>query len=235
VLSNTPLFARRIALILVAIAVEPAAAAPRVLCYPLVRGDTITSVSIRLTRHPRGWQGSALQILDPAEARFVPKAEYMVLRPTWQGCIVQPPIARPIVGGLEMLVLACSAAAAALLAFQWSVERSTAISRELEKFGAAFIREFERPLVDNRRPQPALRAELSVSPSRRSLEVRLAPADGKRYPNLADHRMNVHYDVERVVGVLNDRRFVCGSLTTRGSWVAIPFRFESNPRKEGGR
>jgi hypothetical protein len=233
VLTDGRLFPRWIVLVLVGLAAESAAAAPRLVCYPLVAGDTITSVSIRLTGDPHSWQGSRLQILDPAAARLIPKTEYRFLRPEWQACIGEPPGVHPVIGGLEMLVLLCSAAAAALLVFQWSVERRKTVTSALETFGAAFIREFERPLMDERSPQPVLRAELSVSPSQRSLEVRLAPADGKRYPNLADHRTNVQYDVERVVGVLNDRRFVCGPLSARGSWVAIPFRLKSNVRKEG--
>lgn len=221
-------------LILVGAAAESAAAAPRLICYPLMRGDSIAAVSIRLTQDPHGWQAPRFQIVDPAGARFIPKSEYGFLRPEWQACIVEPSVVRPVIGSLEMLVLFCSAAAAGLMAFQWSVERRKTVSSALEKYGAAFIREFERPLVDVRNPQPMLRAEFSVSPSQRSLEVRLAPADGRRYPNLVDHRTNVQYDVERVVGVLNDRRFVCGPLSARGSWVAIPFRLETNLRKEGG-
>ena len=219
---------------LVAVATESAAAAPRLVCYPLMAGESITGISMRLTRDPHGWRQSRFQIVDRAAARFVSKTEYGFLRSEWQACLVEPSVVRPVIGSLEMLVLFCSAAAAGLIAFHWSVERTRTVSRALETYGAAFIREFERPLVDVRNPQPVLRAELSVSPSQRSLEVRLAPAAGKRYPNLSDHRTNLQYDVERVVGVLNDRRFVCGPLSASGSWVAIPFRLATNLRKEGG-
>jgi hypothetical protein len=197
-------------------------------------GETVTAVSVRLTKDPAGWRSSGFQILDPSSSRFVPKTEYRLLRPGWQACLVEPSIVHPDMGTWGLIVLVCSAAAAALLAFQWSAERTKSVSRALETFGAAFIREFERPLIDARRPQPLLRTELSVSPAHRSLEVRLAPAEGKHYPNLADHRTNVEYDVARVVDVLNDRRFVRGPLSARGSWVAIPFRFHSDVHKEGG-
>ena len=219
---------------LVTIATESAASAPRLVCYPLMAGESITGVSIRLTRDPHGWRQSSFQIVDRAAGRFVPKTEYAFLRPEWQACMVEPAVVRPLIGALEMLVLVCSAAVLALLVFVWFDERRRTVSTALEAFGSAFIREFERPLVDVRNPQPVLRAELSVSPSQRTLEVRLGPAAGKRYPNLSDHRTNLQYDVERVVGVLNDRRFVCGPLSARGSWVAIPFRLETNLRKEGG-
>ena len=98
---------------------------------------------------------------------------------------------------------------------------------------AAFIREFERPLLDQRGSRSVLRAELALSPDRGSLEVRLAPTDGRRYPNLSDHRTNVEYDVERVVNLLNDRRFICGPLRARGPWVAIPVRLKPDLHKEG--
>jgi hypothetical protein len=228
------LVVRWAAFALVAASAESVAAAPRLLCYPVMPGETVTAVSIRLTKDPSGWRGSGFQILDPLASRFVPKTEYRVLRPGWQACVVEPPPLQSSAGTWGWLILLCSAAAGVLLAFQWSVERRKAVSRALEAFGAAFIREFERPLIDARSVKPALRTELSVSPADRSLEVRLAPADGKRYPNLADHRTNVEYDVERVVGVLNDRRFTCGPLSARGSWVAIPFRLQSDLSKEGG-
>ena len=96
----------------------------------------------------------------------------------------------------------------------------------MQTFGAAFIREFERPLVDPRSSRSVLRAELALSPEKGSLEVRIAPTEGRRYPNLSDHRTNVEYDVERVVTLLNDRRFICGPLHARGPWVAIPFRLD---------
>jgi len=121
-----------------------------------------------------------------------------------------------------------------LFALQLSIDRRKTTSQALQKFGTAFIHEFERPLIDERRPQSMLRAELALSPDRHSLEVRLAPTDGRRYPNLADHRTNVEYDIERVMNLLNDRRFTCGPLRARGSWVAIPFQMAPDLRKEGG-
>ena len=229
-----------IALVIAGTAAESAAADPRLVCYPVMPGDTVTTISVRLTRDSRSWQGAGFQILDPAAARFVPKIAYRHIRPGLQACVAQPLLAgadavRP---GWQMpwwpLILLCSTAAAALFAIQWSLERRKVTLAALQKFGATFISEFERPLIDERGSRSVLRAELALSPDRRSGEVLLAPAEGRRYPNLEDHRTNVEYDVKRVVTLLNDRRFICGPLRARGSWVAIPFRLQPDLREEGG-
>jgi hypothetical protein len=203
-------------------------------------GDTVTSIAIRLTRDPQSWRGSGFQILDPAAKRFVRKSEYEHIRAGWQACLVEPPFERAAVTqpigttGLWLLILVCSAGLMAWLAVDASLAKAKATSLALEKFGAEFIREFERPLLDERSPRPVLRTELALSPDRRTLEVLLAPTEGRRYPNLADHRTNVEYDVKRVVSLLNDRRFICGPLRERGTWVAVPFRLKPDLQKEGG-
>jgi hypothetical protein len=117
----------------------------------------------------------------------------------------------------------------AWVVFQTVVDRSDTVARTLETFAADFIREFERPLIDERTHQSALHSEISVSPRMRSMEVRLAPAGGRRYPNLEDHRSNVEYDIHRVLTLLDDRRFSCGPTRSHGPWIAFPFRL----RKEG--
>ena len=228
------------AIVVAALAAESAAADARLLCYPVMPGDTVTTISLRLTGDSRSWQGAGFQIFDPSAARFVPKSAYSHIRPDWQACVAGPLVVRaealPPDGQMYWwaLVLLCPAAIAALFAIQTSLERRKAALATLEKFGAAFISEFERPLIDERDSQAVLRVALAVSPDRRSLEVLLAPAEGRRYPNLADHRTNVEYDVGRVVSLLNDRRFICGPLRARGSWVAIPIRLKPDLRKEGG-
>ena len=100
-------------------------------------------------------------------------------------------------------------------------------------FGDKFISEFERPLVRRFAADPAVKSRLRFAPARHSLEVLLAPADGRTYPNLFDHRKNVEYDVERVLRVLRDQPFINGSLHAEGPWVVIPFRFETDRQQEG--
>ena len=213
------------ALVLAGIAVEAAAAVPRLLCYPIAPGETVTALSLRLTRNPQGWRSDAFQILDPAAARFVSKGDYGLVHAGLRACLVEPLVAAPAATGRDwwLLFLVCSAAAAISFAVLSSMDRRNAHAQALHTFGAAFIREFEKPLIDERQPRTVLRAEIALSRDRRSIEVLLAPADGRRYPNLADHRTNVEYDVERVTSLLNDRRFIRGPLRARGAWVAIPF------------
>jgi len=235
------------ALVVAGSAAQAAPAVPRFLCYPVMPGDTAAAISRRLTRDPQSWRGSSFQFFDPATARFVPKSSYGYLHRGWQACVAEPLLVRgeslarmPDAIEWWVLVLVCGAAGASLLVVQWSLEQRSATSRTLETFGAAFIREFERPLLDVRSPGPSLRTRLALFPDKRTLEVLLAPAAGRRYPNLADHRSNLEYDVRRVVSLLNDRRFACGPLRASGSWVAIPFqmvrsvRLQPDRDKEGG-
>jgi hypothetical protein len=122
------------------------------------------------------------------------------------------------------LTLLAMTSVMAWITFQAMADRSNTVARTLETFAADFIREFERPLIDERTRQSALHSEITLSPRTRSMEVRLAPADGRRYPNLEDHRRNVEYDIHRVLTLLDDRRFSCGPVRSRGPWVAFPFR-----------
>jgi hypothetical protein len=100
-------------------------------------------------------------------------------------------------------------------------------------FGDRFIAEFERPLYRRTSSDAAVKSRLRFSPSRHRLEVLLAPADGRTYPNLVDHRKNVEYDVERVERILGAEPFVGGSLYAEGAWVVIPFRFDTDRQQEG--
>ena len=68
----------------------------------------------------------------------------------------------------------------------------------MKGFGDKFISEFERPLFRRSASESAVKSRLRFTPRRRTLEVLLAPAKGRTYPNLFDHRRNVGYDVERV-------------------------------------
>src|SRR5262249_59280143 len=104
----------------------------------------------------------------------------------------------------------------------------------MSQFANLFVREFERPLVQGA-AEPAIRAQLRVSPYRARMEICLAPGHGRRYPNLSDHRKNVEYDVDRVLSALADDSFVCGRLRTREGWVVVPFRFSARLKQRGVR
>jgi hypothetical protein len=95
-------------------------------------------------------------------------------------------------------------------------------------FGRRFVNEFERPLFRNRPADAVSRSRLRLVPRRRRLEILLAPPAGRTYPNLVDHRMNVEYDVDRIVTILDDGRFVNAPLYSNGEWVVIPFHMARN-------
>jgi hypothetical protein len=134
--------------------------------------------------------------------------------------------AAPLVLILSGLVLAWVAAQ------RFFDERRTSLA-VMRGFGARFVSEFDRPLFRRNARHPAVKWRLRAAPSRHRLEILLAPADGRTYPNLVDHRKNVEYDVARVVRLLRDDRFVNDPLDAEGPWVVIPFRFEADWPQEG--
>ena len=99
-------------------------------------------------------------------------------------------------------------------------------------FGERFVREFERPLIQEESEHP-LRSQFRFSPGRSRLEIFLAPGEGRRYPNLADHRKNVEYDVARVVRSLADQSFVGDSLYEKQGWVVVSFQLKANSKRVG--
>ena len=92
-------------------------------------------------------------------------------------------------------------------------------------FGERFIREFERPLLLPGSDARALDSRLRFIPRQRRLDILLAPRNGHTYPNLSDHRVNVEYDVGRVLQRLKDKRFVSERLSVKGRWVIVRCRF----------
>ena len=63
-------------------------------------------------------------------------------------------------------------------------------------------------------------------------DILRAPGEGRRYPNLSDHKKNVEYDVARVMHVLADDSFVSGPPYTHAGWI-VPFRFTAGPKQSG--
>jgi hypothetical protein len=114
------------------------------------------------------------------------------------------------------------------------VRRRNARRIFMTQFAYLFVREFERPLLQHE-AEPAIRAQLRMSPYRARLEICLAPGNRRRYPNLSDHRKNVEYDVERVLSALADESFERGRLRLREGWVVVPFRFSARLKQRGVR
>jgi hypothetical protein len=232
--------------------------ADRWTCYAIRAGDTAAQVAMHLTGKADNRHRAWFQIADPAAFRFVPKAHYDHIRPGWFACILQHSLtatasgpgsgatsrgpampsqiadilaATPVrLGGLALLL------AAALLVWyvvnQYWTDRQAAIGR-MTRFGEAFIREFERPLIQPRSSERALHGQIRVQPDRARVEVFLAPTGGRRYPNLADHRQNVEYDIARVLDVLGGQSFSTGPLHQQGPWIVIPFEFKSGQQQAG--
>ena len=131
---------------------------------------------------------------------------------------------------LGFLLLALAASGAAVVCGCRSIEQA-AMKRQTLKlqmlvFGRAFLNDFERPLrVEGVADRP-VDARIRFLPSQRRLDILLAPGSGRRYPNLADHRRNVEYDVDRIAHHLRNHPFVPSSLRAEGRWVVIPFHFQ---------
>lgn len=104
----------------------------------------------------------------------------------------------------------------------------------MKQFADRFVREFERPLIQQHLPDPPIQSRVRFKPARSRLDVLLAPHGGLRYPNLTDHKRNVIYDVARVQEVLQDRAFVSSQPYARGRWVVVPFRIRVDIREAGG-
>jgi hypothetical protein len=127
-------------------------------------------------------------------------------------------------------------AAVALPWFAWRfvddylVRRKTA-SIVMRHFADRFVAEFERPLVRYHAGDRAVRTEIRYSIWRRRLDILLSPGNGRGYPNLADHKQNVEYDVARVIHTLADKSFVSGPLYNQSGWVVVPIRFETDPAR----
>jgi hypothetical protein len=120
-------------------------------------------------------------------------------------------------GGAVLVVLAISAAAAR------SVRRRP-IPPLMQRAGEQFVAAFERPLVDASSRVPPIRTRMRFVRRRQQLEIAIAPGPGRRYPNLADHKRNVEYDVTRVMRLLGTRFVVGDRLRTAGKWVVVPIR-----------
>lgn len=226
-------------------------------CHAVHRGDTASAIARRLTGRAQNRHEPWFQIYDPGAARFIPKRAYERIQPGWQACIAQQApayapeaapthVARSLHGqpagplavltlmgvqGWWWLAFLCAGATLMWTLAQNHGSRRQATVRALEQFGRTFVREFERPLMQQRSGASPVQAKLHI-PHGRRLEIHLAPSAGYRYPNLSDHRQNVEYDIQRVVAVVSDLRFTSGEPVARGRWVIIPFHFDAGVDKE---
>jgi hypothetical protein len=100
-------------------------------------------------------------------------------------------------------------------------------------FVRRFVEEFERPLVRYDAGERPVRSRVRFGVRRGRFRILLAPGEGRRYPNLFDHKKNVEYDVARVMRVLADDSFVSGAPYTKAGWIVVPFQFTTEPKRSG--
>jgi hypothetical protein len=112
------------------------------------------------------------------------------------------------------------------------VTRRKAALVPVQHFAHRFIAEFERPLLRYDDTDPPLKARVRHA-RRGRFDILLAPGQGRRYPNLTDHKRNVEYDVGRVLSALDDPAFVHGDLYAHDDWVVVPFEPMTGPKPSG--
>jgi hypothetical protein len=128
--------------------------------------------------------------------------------------LLDSPFAAPI--GAAVLLLTLLAAVAGSMA-------PSPVPPEFQRAGQNFVTVFARPLADASSPVPPIHARLRFIRRRQQLEISIAPGPGHRYPNLADHKKNVEYDVDRVVRVLGNY-VLSKPLRAAGKWVVVTIR-----------
>jgi hypothetical protein len=146
-----------------------------------------------------------------------------------------PDISRRFGGDLAMLWVC---AALVVPWFGWRIvddylARRRSASFVMHYFVRRFVDEFERPLVRYDIGERPVRWRVRFGVRRGRFKILLAPGEGRRYPNLFDHKKNVEYDVARVMGVLADASFVSGAPYTKAGWIVVPFHFTSEPKQSG--
>ena len=248
--------------LLIVAAASSQALAQRLACVAIRPGETAATAARRVTGDARNRHEPWFQIVDPATSTFVAKTQYDHIRAGWRACVAHEPtptdatralagapaavrmqpsfdaLARAI-GGLDStfvvwVALVIAIALASSSVDEYATDRQR-ITDAMHRFGESFIREFERPLIEQDVAGHPIESQLRTSAHRRRLEILLAPRGGKRYPNLSDHRKNVEYDVTRVLQRLRDQSFVCSPLYSQGRWVVVPFQFQVSSKQAGGK
>lgn len=247
---------RALPFVVIVTTASASASAQALACYPIRPGDTAARLARQLTGSADNRYQPWFQIIEPLSDTVISKRNYSRIQAGWRVCVaterirgysvpsvyrasptfgvpvprglVQPPAIdwRPLWWALP-LVMTCTGA------FTWAstrryLDRRRLLVAYMTAFGHQFVNEFERPLFGDRPGGAVISSHMRFIPRRRRLEILLAPAVGRTYPNLVDHRMNVVYDVERIVTILDDGRFVNAPLYSEGKWVVIPFHMARN-------
>ena len=248
---------------LVALGVAHNALAQPLYCTPIRPGETAPQVAMRITGEANGAREPWFQIVDPATSRFVPKPQYRYVRAGWHACVAAglPASVAPLADSnastwarhLRMayddvarliqspdsdlglwLVLLALIAIATHSADHYFRDRDQVL-KTMQRFSQKFVREFERPLAAGDLSVRPIQSKLRFAPHASRLDILIAPGAGRRYPNLADHRNNVDYDLRRVLDLLRDEPFVNGRPYMDGRWVVLPFSLKPAIRQAGDR
>lgn len=246
---------RALPLVMIMTTAAPASAQTQS-CYPIRAGDTAARLAKQLTGKADNRYQPWFQIVEPLSETVISKRNYSRIQAGWHVCVATerirgvsfPAVTRatatsgvlvprglvpqPAALDWRMLWWAVPLLVTFAGVFTWVSTRRYLDRRQLviaymTVFGQRFVNEFQRPLSRSRPAGDAINARMRFVPRRRRLEILLAPTAGRTYPNLVDHRMNLEYDVERIVTMLDDERFVNAPLYSEGEWVVVPFHMAS--------
>jgi hypothetical protein len=164
-------------------------------------------------------------VVELAESATVPDEH--VIAPTPQAFASAPLALARADRTLTNVPLAATIGGAVLLIMVLSAVAGFAAPRPIppsaRRAGENFVTVFARPLVDPSSGIPPIQARLRFVRRKQQLEISLAPGPGHRYPNLADHKKNVEYDVDRVIRVLG-KYVLCNPPRAAGKWVVVTIR-----------
>jgi hypothetical protein len=209
-------------------------------CTAIRPGDTATQVAKRITGEARSTWEPWFQIVDPATSRVVPKAGYDYVRAGWNACVVTEtrtvaPSVNNTPGNFALWAALLALIALATHGADHYFSDRAKVLGAMRQFGQRFVQEFERPLTGPDLSARPIQSRLRFTPHSARLDILIAPGAGHRYPNLADHRNNVEYDLKRVLHLLRDESFINGPPYMNGTWVVLPFQLKPGITQAGGK
>ena len=227
-----------IGLVVLLTAAPRPAPAQSFVCSPIWAGETGPAVALRLTGDAENLYQPWFRFVDPATGRFVPQSRHTNLRTEWRVCLARdtPALARGAPpasdrGGriYDIGFAARIGLAVFLIMLSWSLldeylRQTRRVPAPLRYHAQQFVDAFARPLVRQSSTGPPIRSRLRYRSVREEVEILIAPSAGRRYPNLSDHKVNVEYDVQRVLRLLEHCLVVSRPLRVEGQWVVIPVR-----------